>query len=453
MKPFRILIDGSELVTYTNAKLHRSKDQMTGELNVDVFFNYIPQSPVAVDAVRGREITVYIMGNLAFTGVIDKRKGRNIRPRDEEGRFTSTGGKGSQSGSGDATGSLTENGYVVTITARGKTKYLVDSSHKHPTTNIKNTSDRKVIEALIKDHNIELDWRATELKAPLVRLRDGTRVVTEIFSQCNENCHFVYETREGKLLVTDDTNGTVGDAIVLGQNILSFNAEQSEDQANSEITVKGHRTDSNTWGKDAIVTPVETVKDEWVGANIPLVIQHYGDATPEALQRRAKFEADKRSSESKKVNVTVFHVQSSGGVPWDIGNLHYVEIPCEGIFDVMECIDLTYEVDANNTLQTSLVLAPPPSSGISGGASGVSSGLMSTNSLSSISDLVSQGVSRRIQAGVQLIAGQYPSSWSGAALSAIANPVTIVTTAINSLLRPTSENEKTTPPLKLTDET
>ena len=72
---------------------------------------------------------------------------------------------------------------------------------------------------------------------------------------------------------------------------------------------------------------------------------------------------NKRNSESKKITIEVFHVQSPSGQPWDIGNTHYVEVPPEGIFDMFECTELTYHVNAEKELKTTLMLSPPPSSG------------------------------------------------------------------------------------------
>lgn len=456
IKPMRIFIGGEELVTYTSAQLQRTKKQMTGSLTVEIFLGYVPSKPVIVNAVRGKEILVYVMGELAFTGIIDKRRGRTVdsQPRESNGRFAYAGGEGSMAGTdgGDVSVNFSQGqGYTVTLTARGRTKYLIDSSHSSPTGFFKNTSDKKVIEELVKEHNVVLQWDGAEIDEPKVTLRDGNRIYNEIFERCNQNCHFAYETRDGKLLVTDGTNGSVGDDIILGYNILNFSAEQSEDKANSEITVKGHRTARDVWGKDAIVQPVQSVSDSWVGANIPLTIQHYGDATNEGLQRRAKFEADRRAAESKSVNVTVFHVAQQGGTPWDIGTVHYVEIPPEGIFDVLECVSLTYSVDAKGTLETQLELAPPPSQGISGGAAGIGSGLLSAaNNL--LADLTTKGVARRVQAGVSIIGGQYPSSWTSAALSAIANPLSAITSVVNSLLSNEDEKPPSQPPMRLPPE-
>ena len=90
---------------------------------------------------------------------------------------------------------------------------------------------------------------------------------------------------------------------------------------------------------------------------VPFIIQHNGDGDDKTLERRARFEMNARAAKSKKIEIEVFHVMSSGG-PWDIGNLHYVEVPPEGIFDMFECTELTYNVDAKDKLTTSLTLIP-----------------------------------------------------------------------------------------------
>lgn len=445
MKPFRIFIGGEELERYTSAKLQRSKKQLTGSLEVNVFFESVPTSPQIVQAMRGKEILVYVMNQLAFTGLIDKRTGKTEQPRDSKGRFVK-GPKTIGGGEGDGiSASISQQGYTVTITARGKTKYLIDSSHGQTVTTFKKTTDRKLIEQLLSKFQVELDWQGEENDIRLARVRDGSTVATELFNFCNEHCHFIYETRDGKLRIIDEAEQTTGENIVLGQNILTFNAQQSEDQANSDIVVKGHRNDPEVWGNDAVTVPVENIKDSWVASNIPLDIQVYGDATGDKLKKRAKYEADRRSEESKSITVTVFHI-ASRGVPWDIGILHYVEIPCEGVFDVLECTDLTYTVDASGTLETELTLSPPPSGAISGAGNSLTKGVSNA-----VSDLAKMGIARRVAAGVTLVPGLYPSSWTSAALSIIANPIIGVVSMVNGLLKsPSEQNRK--PPMSLPDD-
>lgn len=405
VKPVHIFIGGQELTGYTNMTLSRDKGEMTGMLDVNVFMGYIPTAPVLVNVARGQEVTVYIGGHLAFIGEVDRRTGNGVK---------SAAGESTQTTS--ASVNIGPNSYEVNIKARGKTKKLIDSSHQHPTTNMRSPTNREVIEKLVEPWGIPLDWKATNIDLDIVRFRDGARVVDEVFRVGLENAHFIYETRDGKLRVTDDTGQTTGEPIVLGTNILTFSATQAEDKAKSSIKVKGQRTKRDIWGEDALIETIKEIKDEWVQNETPIIVQHYGDATPEALDRRAKFEANKRSVSSKDVKVEVFHVQTTSGEPWDIGQLHYIEVPPEGIYDVMECTRLTYHVDASGTLKTSLSFSPVPST-----SSGSSGGSLLAGFTKELSDVALAGATRRAAAGVTFATGQFPSPWSGPVLSVIQN--------------------------------
>lgn len=443
----RIFIGGEELIGFTSATLSRKKAEMTGSLSVEIFFSYVPGSPVYVQAARGREVTVYISDQLAFSGILDKRKGEGVKQnRDSQGRFAS-GSSGSDAG-GDVSSSIGPDKYRVTLTARGKTKYLVDSSHQISETMLK-TKSREVAQRLTKDFDIDVDWQASDIEIDKKVFRDGSLAMDEVFRLCNEHCYFVYETRDGRLKICETPDGATGEPLILGKNIISFSAEQSEEQANSKIKIKGHRHKKGVRGKDAIVEREKEIEDHWVEAYIPLTIQHYGDATDEALERRGKWEADRRAAESKRVTIEVFDMKTASGVPWDIGLLHYVEVPPEGVFDTLECIELEYKADTESC-RTTLTLAPPPSKGISGGGSG--GGGSSLTGIDIASEVLATNTQRRTQAGVEIVPGFYPSSWTSADLSIvniIPNVIGAIAAVVNSLTDDEPENKKQRPPMTI----
>lgn len=439
--PVAVFVDGQELLGYTGMTLSRSKESLTGNLSVDMFFGYVPTSPVVVDAAISKQVLVYIGGQLAFTGTLDKRQGSGIK-HGAPGSTISDGSTGDTS----RAASIGPNEYTVKLTARGKTKRLVDSSHQHRTTNYMQPTTRDVINDLVAPFDVAVEFIGTEIEVDKIRLRDGAKVIEELRRLSIENGYYIYETRDGKLRVTDDVGIGVGDNLILGQNILSFSAEQSEDQAQSEITVKGQRTPKNMWGEDAVLNQtVKIVQDDWVPSFAPVIVQHYGDATEEALERRARFEANKRSSRSKQVTIEVFHVQPQSGAPWDVGQMHYVEIPPEGIFDMFECTAVNYTVENDRTLKTTLTLSPPPT-----GQASVT-GLAAFENMPD--DLLIGAASRRAALGVTFAPGTYPSPWSGPSLvGRLVNAVADIIGALTGstgLERAARDDEPTTPPLHL----
>jgi prophage tail gpP-like protein len=437
MKPVVILVGGQELSTWTEMTLKRTKAELTGSLEVTIFAGAMPSVPIARAAKAGAEIQCYIAGQLAFTGTVDSRKGTGAKKGKDQTEGTDTDNEETK-GETSMSVSIGPNEYTIKLSARGKTKRLIDSSHQHETTNELKPTTKKMAEKLIKPFKTQLEWKAKDIKLDKVRLRDGGRVVDELHRLAIENGYFMYETRDGKLRVTDgvgSADGGGGDPLILGQNILTFSAEQNEEEAKSEVKVKGQRSEKKKWGEDALLKTFKSQKDSSLVKDFaPLIVQHYGDATDEALERRGRFEANKRNSEAKKITIEVFHVQSPSGSPWDIGDTHYVEVPPEGIFDMFEVTELTYHVDAKDTVKTTLVLSPPPSggSGGSGGGFGLSSLPMSI------------GTARRSQAQVTMSDGEYPAPWSPPMLSVM--PLMTLVDAAAKLAALADDEPMTKPP-------
>jgi prophage tail gpP-like protein len=444
MKPVVILVGGQELTTWTEMTLQRSKEELTGSLEVTIFAGAMPSAPIARSAKAGAEIQCYIAGQLAFTGTVDKRQGTGANKGENPEGGTDTESQETK-GSTSMSVNIGPNEYTIKLSARGKTKRLIDASHQHPTTNELKPTTKKITEKLIEPFKQQLEWKAKEIKLDKVRLRDGGRVVDELHRVAIENAYFMYETRDGKLRVTDgvgSADGGGGDPLILGQNILTFSAEQNEEDAKSEVKVKGQRSEKKKWGEDALLKTFKEIKDSsFVKDKVPLNVQHNGDATDEALERRGRFEMNKRSAAAKKITIEVFHVQTPSGAPWDIGNTHYVEVPPEGIFDMFECTELTYTANAKDTLKTTLTLSPPPSGGAGGSGGGGGGGF----GLASLPMTI--GNARRSQAGVTLSDDSYPAPWSPPMLSEL--PLMTLVEAAAKVVADVIEPKPKPPPLTL----
>jgi prophage tail gpP-like protein len=439
MKPVVITVGGSELLNWTEMTLQRSKDELTGSLNVTIFGGGMPSAPMARAAGAGAEIQCYIAGQLAFTGTVDKRKGSGTK-KGKEG----TQDEDTSSGGSSVSVNIGPTEYTLKLSARGKTKRLIDSSHQHPTTNMMQPTTKDVVQKLVEPFKVQLDWKGKEIKLDKQRFRDGARVVDELHRVGTENCYFMYETRDGQLRVTDgvgQSSGGGGDPLILGQNILTFSAEQSEDESKSEVKVKGQRSKKDKWGEDALLKTFKTQKDSLVKDFVPHIVQHNGDADDDTLERRGRFEMNKRNAASKKITIEVFHVQTPSGNPWDIGDTHYVEVPPEGIFDVFEVTELEYSVAAQDELKTTLTLSPPPSGGGGGGGDGGGFGL------SALTSVMNMGSARRSQAGINIIAGQFPAPWSPPELSVL--PLVTLVDAAAKVVTQVVQEVTRPPPLTL----
>jgi prophage tail gpP-like protein len=445
MTPVVITIGGSALTTWTEMTLSRKKEDLTGELSVTIFAGAVPSTPMVQAAKCGAEVTVYVGGSLAFTGNVDARRGTGSKKGKQGTAKEETEHKGDVKSSV----SIGPNEYTIKLTARGKCRDLIDSSHQHPTTNMMKPTTKEVVEKLIQPFGVQADWKGEVIKLDKQRFRDGARVIDELHRVALENCYFMYETRDGKLCVTDGCAGSGGDSLILGYNILTFSAEQSEDETKGEIKVKGQRSDKKIWGKKSLEKTHKKQKNSSTKRKTKLTVQHYGDATEKELERRARFEMNKRNSLAKKITIEVFHVQTPSGAPWDIGGTHYVEVPPEGIFDMFECTELTYHVNAEKELKTTLTLSPPPSGGDGGGGGG-GGGMMGGGGfgLGALAQLGNIGAARRSQAGITLSEDSYPEPWTAPVLSAMPLMSLLEEEALAKSQPPKEEERK--PPVPLT---
>jgi prophage tail gpP-like protein len=413
--PFRIYVDGQEVLQYEQATLQRKKRDLTGMLSFSLFYSGTPTKVLLGNIRAGAEITVYIGNNLAFWGSVDSRRGGSKKHEDSKinrqgAHKAQSIGKGDQtSGDGVSIKAAAET-YTITVRARGRAKRLVTRSHDHPTGTMIKPDTKDVAEALLKTCKVDLEWLAAAPKLDKVRFRDGASIKSEIHRLANENGHHVYETRDGKLRVTDGPVG-IGEDMIAGQGILDFLVEQDEEGLNSHIIVKGGSTDSSKFGKSAVDLK-SILQDFQVNDYLPISIQHFGDGNPAALTRRAKFEAEKRQADAKKVQIEVFHVQPRSGAAWDLGLVHLVELPSEDLCDLMECTELQYIVDKENKLSTVIHLSAVPGSALGG-----ADGLASLSGPYAAKQAVA--AQRRQALGIKIDPKSYPSPWTGGDLSEI----------------------------------
>ena len=127
MKPVVITIGGGELTQWTEMELKRSKEKLTGELSVAIFGGGMPSMPILREIMTGSEIQVYVGGQLAFTGTVDKRQGTGTKQHGHQHGAHVT--DGTKEAGGDAQGgtqmslTLGPNEYTIKLSARVSTEW------------------------------------------------------------------------------------------------------------------------------------------------------------------------------------------------------------------------------------------------------------------------------------------------------------------------------------------
>jgi len=221
--PFVVTIGGMMTGGWTSAKLRRARKEMTGTLTLECFYGSIPASPVLRNIASGAEVQVLVAGNVAFSGLVDRRNGR--------GKKRGKGGASSNKGANDdatfqRSVEIGKDSYTITVTARGKAKRLVDSSHDHPQGMMRNVTVPEIFRKLIQNFNVELEDKSNNTtKIERAVFRDGGLVHNELRRWGTEANLNIFESREGKLSLTAPGQEQQGVDLILGQNILEFSAE------------------------------------------------------------------------------------------------------------------------------------------------------------------------------------------------------------------------------------
>lgn len=326
-----VLIDRGRLTHIRDLSLTRSTESVTGELRISVFMDWMPEERVFNGVIRGAETLVYIGEHLAFTGTLDSRRDSGTPPGE----------------------------YEIDLVARGRAKRLIDNSHRHPTGTILRTTNRQVFDTLVRPFGMQVDWLADEVPLNRVRLRQGAKVYDELRRIGQQTGVSFYETRDGRLRVVDGPIEATGEPIVLGSNIISFDADLRGDVERREITVTGQRTEANVWGEAAIIPPVLRLSDGTIPEDGDLTVQMYGSATPDALQRAGTYDYNRRVAAGREVSVQLFGLLQSTGEPWDLGVRHQVQIPPAGVAGEFQASSLSYAIDHDARLRTNISLHPP----------------------------------------------------------------------------------------------
>ena len=352
--PIAITVAGALVEQWTEVKIKRSRDELTGSLSFNLFYPSMPSAPVVRSVKSGAEIIAFVGGKVAFTGTIDKRaaKGSGKKPK---------GDKGGDAGGGSVSSSISKDNYTIEITARGKTKGLITSSHQHPTGEMKSATSAQIMQKLVEPFGVSFQDRSGDsTKIEKARFLDGATVHREIVRWTVEHNLIVNETKEGELQMTKPGKEPRGVDLILGENIISFESSQSEDMLSTEVLVKGQRTSAREHGTAAIQRKLKAKLKTNGVAFRPFTVQLTGDATDDRLKLRAKVEARKRNEDSATITIEVFGVTQENGEPWDFGVVHYCEIPPEGIADdfVVTEVEYTANSEEKATFKTTLTLKP-----------------------------------------------------------------------------------------------
>lgn len=320
--------EGGSYTGFTEGSWSLSAESTEQTAELKLFTNDIPKGMAYPDLVKGAECTLNVRGLLYITGTISKRKGKT-----------------------------TKKSYELEITVKSKGKALQKSTAKLGQGEQLNTNPEKIIKEIAQNAGIEVKFKDVEAEEIFRHVAIGDRSADrEIKAVARDRGYLVYDDHEGKLRVEGEGSGDVSSDLILGTHFEECTVSDSDEKEKGKVKTVGTRNTSPQTNRQATLTPPgeKSMSNKVVGTFIRWVD---GDQTPKSLKRRAIFEVNRRVAAGKEAEVKLLGLTLPGGQPVRVNAKHYVEIPTEGLYDVLRLKSASFSFKKEEE-EVTLILGP-----------------------------------------------------------------------------------------------
>ncbi|WJV61349.1 baseplate protein [Pectobacteriaceae bacterium C52] len=185
-----------------------------------------------------------------------------------------------------------------------------------------------------------------------VQADQGETVVDVLSKMLGLQPTLIYDNEKGNLVIGDIGVERAVTALVLGENILTCDTEQSIRDRFSVYTVSGQRkSDDIDFGETTTSAIRAKTVDGGINRYRPLIIKQTGNATTSSCGDRSDFEAKRRAAKTDEVTYTVQGWRQGNGELWRPNMTVIVYDPVLD-FDNREMVisEVTYSKDENGTI-------------------------------------------------------------------------------------------------------
>ncbi|WP_156293352.1 phage baseplate assembly protein [Serratia oryzae] len=279
---------------------------------------------------KGDPVTVLIGTDLVITGYID------ATPVRYDARSVSVG-----------------------IVGRSKTADLIDCSAM--TTQFTGRTFTQIAEQLARPFGVSVVNAGIE-STPVIGLQVdfGETVIDVLDKMMGLQQVLAYDNPAGELVIGPVGASHCVTALVLGENIISCDTEQSIKERFSEYQVAGQRAGNDEDFGEVITSAIRAkTVDGGVRRYRPMVIKQAGNATGGSVIERSQFEMLRRAARTDEVTYTVQGWRQGNGKLWEPNQLVTVYDPVLGFINRdMLIAEVTYSKSEQGTT-AQLRIGPP----------------------------------------------------------------------------------------------
>lgn len=253
------------------------------------------------------------------------------------------------------------------VSGRSITADVVDSDARDRT-RFKDRSLFQIAEALCAPHGIEVALDPAIAADPLVtrkfrafKVNTGEKVYAVIERAARSRAVLLTDDEQGRLVLTRAGTLRAATALVMGENVHTWDVSFDASQLFTSYTCKGQRVPVDGDAGDDAIRPEATVADpmlEFTGRTRIMTITPEGGASIERCRQRAQWEAAARFGKAFTLSYTVVGWRQGNGDLWKVNELVQLTDDVNGIEGEYLISELTYSL-GDGGAQTVLRLVPP----------------------------------------------------------------------------------------------
>ncbi len=247
------------------------------------------------------------------------------------------------------------------ITARCKTKDLVESSLVHRSGEWKHITLASIAAEICKPYRIQVEVE-TDVGRPFdtVRVEQGESPFELLERLTRQRGVLLTSNAAGNLVITRANTLQLDTALILGQNILAARGRFSEAERFSRYIIKGVGSGATFDAEPAakIGGQLISVDDKGVTRYRPKIILSEEVFTADGASRRGQWQKQRALADATQTEITVKGWRMPDGALWPLNRRIRVDDPIQGIDAVMLIASLTHIEDDQGRI-TVLGLVPP----------------------------------------------------------------------------------------------
>lgn len=310
---------------WESMRLNLGLDQLSGAFELSVS-GVSAQELLKHPLTKGLECKVYLHQQLVLTGYINRRSP-----------------------------SYDKQTHSLSIAGRDVTCDLVDCSASVPNQELHNVTIAEAARQLIAPFPaIRLDCPEAGKPFAKFTVQDGDTIFSVLETHAKQRGFMIYTTGDGVLHIRRPEVQSNGLVLEEGVNILTANAEDSDEELFSTYIVRGQDSDNAKHQAEQRYT------DKGVRTGRVRIITAEKPESSSDIKNRAEWEAKLRKARSYQANVTIQGWITAQGRLVRLGEALKLHSPSLGAYQQSMVINnLAYEVDANNGSTAALGLVLP----------------------------------------------------------------------------------------------